>query len=282
MFTKAGIPFQTARKASVLKYGGYRRIYSCLKLIYGFGTYSDIRRWCDTFEIPLSESLYASFRSQCLAKRLSVHGALEAADAGNGWDPKIAAFGSRVRQHITRVGDDLAGLCLDKQLVRLLERLNIPMETGIDEFVSNIMTVIGTADSVNGVGALSRLVMKTDADLVNPKAQKVMLMSMHAAKGLEFPVVFVTGCEAGLIPYAPTGHQDADPDEERRLFYVAMTRARSHLFLTLARRRSIYGRSVDRVPSPFIKDIDRHLLRAQEDMKGKHPKPKQAQLGLFV
>jgi DNA helicase-2/ATP-dependent DNA helicase PcrA len=80
-------------------------------------------------------------------------------------------------------------------------------------------------------------------------------MTMHAAKGLEFPVVFVAGCEEGIVPYvaaADSAGEAADLEEERRLLYVAMTRARDHLFLTSAARRVIFGRSVNPSPSPFL------------------------------
>ncbi len=73
-------------------------------------------------------------------------------------------------------------------------------------------------------------------------AERVKLLSLHAAKGLEFPYVFIAGCEAGLIPWEPPGELAADPDEERRLFYVGLTRASRQIFLTWARQRTLWGR----------------------------------------
>jgi len=101
-----------------------------------------------------------------------------------------------------------------------------------------------------------------EAEARDPRARAVSLMTIHAAKGLEFPVVFVAGCEEGIIPYAEPadrGRGEADPDEERRLLYVAMTRARDHLFLTSASRRVIFGRSVNPGPSPFLQLLDESL-----------------------
>ena len=85
---------------------------------------------------------------------------------------------------------------------------------------------------------------------------------MHAAKGLEFPVVFIAGCEQGFIPFKPHGRSKlVDLAEERRLFYVAMTRAMVRLYLTRAKKRRIYGQTELRVLSPFVADIENQLKK---------------------
>jgi DNA helicase-2/ATP-dependent DNA helicase PcrA len=92
------------------------------------------------------------------------------------------------------------------------------------------------------------------------KIPGVTLMTVHAAKGLEFDAVFVTGLEEGLFPHEGMGgDEDRDEEEERRLFYVAITRAKKRLFLTLARIRRIYGTDFMSEPSQFIRDIDPDL-----------------------
>jgi len=187
-----------------------------------------------------------------------------------------------ISRQIKRWRDKLDRLPVDEQMARLLGCTKITTEKPVDEFISEFVAHVGPDDSDQGTGFLSGLAMQTDTDMVNRKAEKVSLLSMHAAKGLEFPVVFISGCETGLIPYAPVGRQSKDPDEERRLFYVAMTRAQSHLLLTWADRRHLYGRMTDQEPSPFVKDIDVHLRQAFESTKTKHQKQKPSQLGLFV
>lgn len=92
------------------------------------------------------------------------------------------------------------------------------------------------------------------------KKPGVTLMTVHAAKGLEFDAVFVTGLEEGLFPHEGMGeNEERDEEEERRLFYVAITRAKKRLFLTLARIRRIYGTDFFSEPSQFIRDIDGEL-----------------------
>ena len=93
-------------------------------------------------------------------------------------------------------------------------------------------------------GFLTAAALQSETDRYDERADRVVLMSLHAAKGLEFPVVFITGCEEGLLPYLPP-NRAADPAEERRLFYVGMTRARRRLILTHAARRLVFGKTVE-------------------------------------
>jgi len=105
--------------------------------------------------------------------------------------------------------------------------------------------------------------MSEQDSLAAPDAQRkptIALMTVHAAKGLEFDVVFVTGLEHGLFPSIRKDDGDRDPEEERRLFYVALTRARKNLFLTLAGSRLKYGSREHTYPSEFLTDIDQRLL----------------------
>lgn len=110
------------------------------------------------------------------------------------------------------------------------------------------------------------------------EGDRVALMSFHAAKGLEWPVVFVTGCEDGLIPLTIYG--DTDPDEECRLFYVALTRARECLILSRASRRTIRGRGLELPPSPFLERIPKDISEPLQRSPWK-PKNRQEQLSLF-
>ncbi|MCG8549457.1 MAG: UvrD-helicase domain-containing protein [Desulfobacterales bacterium] len=129
---------------------------------------------------------------------------------------------------------------------------------------------------------LDALRLDQDPDFLDKTVEKVSLMTMHAAKGLEFPVVFLSGCENGTIPFARDGKTVEDPDEERRLFYVAMTRAKEMLYLTYARKRRIFGREQQRTRSCFIDDIEKELARYEKGIKQvKKQKPKDIQMELF-
>ena len=106
-------------------------------------------------------------------------------------------------------------------------------------------------------------------------------MTMHAAKGLEFPVVFIAGCENGYLPFKRKDRYDTPVDEEKRLFYVAMTRAKERLYLTYSKKRSIYGKKEVRKISPFVEEIEERLKTYETSSPNKKkPKPS-AQLKLF-
>ena len=94
-------------------------------------------------------------------------------------------------------------------------------------------------------------------------------MTVHASKGLEFKYVFVTGLEAGLFPHARSNERETpeDREEERRLFYVALTRAKEKLFLSYADYRTIFGSRGINIPSQFISDIPENLLEMEKEEK---------------
>lgn len=117
-------------------------------------------------------------------------------------------------------------------------------------------------------GFLADAALAGDQDEMDRSEGKtgVTLMTVHAAKGLEFDTVFVTGLEEGLFPHEGMGNRDEerDEEEERRLFYVAVTRAKKRLILTLARMRRIYGTEYLSEPSSFLRDIDPLLVNYDE------------------
>lgn len=101
---------------------------------------------------------------------------------------------------------------------------------------------------------IDRAALVSDADEYDPDAA-VTLMTMHSAKGLEFEVVFIVGLEEGLFPHARSSHDAAELEEERRLCYVAITRAQKQLYLTHARSRRLHGEEVSTEPSRFLKEV---------------------------
>jgi superfamily I DNA/RNA helicase len=133
----------------------------------------------------------------------------------------------------------------------------------------------------------AELSLGAEVDTWDPRADRVSLLTLHAAKGLEFPVVFVVGCEDGLLPLRwGTGTAEADDasvEEERRLFFVGLTRAQSRVFLSHARKRSRNGKVRKVAPSPFLRDIEEALLerRKAEGMRSGRAAPAQQQLRLL-
>ena len=121
--------------------------------------------------------------------------------------------------------------------------------------------------------------LATDAEFREARADRVSLLTLHAAKGLEFPVVFITGLEDGVLPLYWNERDERTVAEERRLFYVGMTRAKDALILTRARQRFWRGRTQALAPSPFLRDIENELVRHHAD--GGRRKPQDRQLTLL-
>lgn len=111
-------------------------------------------------------------------------------------------------------------------------------------------------------GFLEEIALISDLDAVKEDGDAVTLMTMHAAKGLEFPVVFMVGCEEGIFPSSRAFFEPDQMEEERRLCYVGMTRAREELYLTYANGRMLYGTTQHNPPSRFLADIDGAALEA--------------------
>lgn len=126
-------------------------------------------------------------------------------------------------------------------------------------------------DAEEGVEALlENAALQSDQDELQKKEDNdaVRLMTIHAAKGLEFPYVFITGLEEGLFPHERLDTQGVDHEEERRLFYVALTRAEKKVFLTYAHVRMIFGQQRVNVPSSFLNDIKNEHVETESSLGG--------------
>ncbi|HKA74734.1 MAG TPA: UvrD-helicase domain-containing protein [Xanthobacteraceae bacterium] len=127
---------------------------------------------------------------------------------------------------------------------------------------------------------LDAVAVASEADFFEDRADSVSLLTLHAAKGLEFAVVFIVGLEDGLLPLHWGDPDDATIAEERRLFYVGMTRAKDSLFLSRALARHWRGRVRQLAPSPFLADIESELTKHQRNQHLRR-KPDDKQLKLF-
>ena len=125
----------------------------------------------------------------------------------------------------------------------------------------------------------TEIALGAEVDALDPRADAISLLTLHAAKGLEFEVVFLAGCERGLLPlWLPGADRGPDPAEERRLLFVGMTRARSHLLLSCAARRGRPGGPAEAGPSPFLAAIDPALLDRAAPPRPRRPAGRQLRL----
>jgi DNA helicase-2/ATP-dependent DNA helicase PcrA len=123
------------------------------------------------------------------------------------------------------------------------------------EFIAQMREYEREAEEPTLYGFLERIALQSDVDGYDPEKGAVSLMTVHTAKGLEFPWVFLTGLEERIFPHARSVDDDSAVEEERRLCYVAVTRARTHLFLSRVRRRRLSGQELPGIPSRFLREL---------------------------
>ena len=144
----------------------------------------------------------------------------------------------------------------ESRIQNLDEFLTVALEFE-DEYAENTL-----GDFLEGI------TLTTDLDNTDTSEDSVTLMTLHSAKGLEFPVVFLVGMEEGIFPGYKSIGEEKELEEERRLFYVGITRAKEYLYLTCARRRTIFGSTSYNQVSRFVKEIPKEVLEGYEDVFG--------------
>lgn len=136
-----------------------------------------------------------------------------------------------------------------------------------DERIENLKELLTVAKKYNNSEScsegmakfLEEIALLQDLDKIKNTDNKITLMTMHASKGLEFPIVFIVGLEEGLFPHSRTLINPSEIEEERRLCYVAITRAKEQLMLTFTKYRNIFGSTQANLPSRFLGEIPAHL-----------------------
>ena len=159
-----------------------------------------------------------------------------------------------------------------KQVIKkigYIDYLVLSYESDSEERLENIKELVNHAsgyDTSNPDGSLQGFLEEVsliaDIDKWDDAADTVTLMTLHAAKGLEFPVVFITGLEEGLLPHSQSKDSDDEIEEERRLCYVGITRAQKELFLTHTRHRTKLGQRTPCIPSRFLSEIPEDSIEA--------------------
>ena len=148
----------------------------------------------------------------------------------------------------------------------------------VRELKSSIVNYVENADTPTLSGFLEEIALYTDIEQYDQDADAVVMMTMHSAKGLEFPNVYVIGMEEGLFPGMRSIGDPEEMEEERRLCYVAITRAKKHLTLTCAKQRMLYGRTSVNRHSRFIEEIPPELVTGKKaELPKTYQKPAQPQ-----
>ena len=166
----------------------------------------------------------------------------------------------REQEETLELPDLYDAVCEKSQYIKVLEEKNDMESRGRIENVQELRSSIigfleGDPDIASLAGFLDSVALYTDLDDSVDSDNCVSLMTMHSAKGLEFPNVYVVGMEEGVFPSGRATGESEEMEEERRLCYVAMTRARERLTMTTARQRMLYGRTSNNMPSRFLEEL---------------------------
>jgi len=188
------------------------------------------------------------------------------------------AFPSRTTSALTGFAVLIGELVAQSHELSLVELLDEIMErTRYREYIlgkedgedrwENIMELRSVAREYDALAPeealdifLEKVSLVSDMDGLDEKADTVTLITLHQAKGLEFPVVFIVGMEEGILPHRKSFDDPGEMEEERRLCYVGITRARKQVYLLRSYRRSLFGSSSANLPSRFLQDISPHLI----------------------
>jgi uncharacterized protein (TIGR00375 family) len=286
VFDEAGIPYQIVSRKHVFKTKGVLELISLLKILEGSGSYADFERIINLTKTRINKQSLQIFKNWCYKNRFTISSAME-----NARRFPISGMSKQRQNRLCEFLDELlslkkktAGLKIDQKLIFLVEYTKlaeqIQSNPKTEEAINRLIEMSRTFDH-NIFDFFSMAALQSDTDTYTTGVEKVAFLTMHAAKGLEFPVVFVVGCENGYIPFKPFDNDPTDLDEERRLFFVAMTRAKERLYLTCAKKRKIYGKTEQRTLSPFVGEIEERLRTHEEHGLGKKKKDVHTQMKLF-
>src|SRR6266540_3681483 len=278
VFIRAGMPYKVVGGVRFYERREVRDALAYLRALANPDDMVSMRRILNTPRRGIGDRAQACVEALAAQEGISFGAALDRADAAPGMNPR--SLGA-IRDFLTLLTDvravsidgtpsEVLEAVLDKtSYVRDLEASRDPQDEGRVENLRELISVArefeearaGTDEAGDLDAFLEQVSLVSDADTVPDRSGGVVtLMTLHTAKGLEFPVVFLTGLEDGAFPHLRALSDPAELAEERRLAYVGITRARQRLFLSRAISRSSWGRPVWNPPSQFLDEIPGELV----------------------
>jgi DNA helicase-2/ATP-dependent DNA helicase PcrA len=238
------------------------------------------------------ERLGAQARARKLSLEEAMRGAAELDDLPRGAAPRFAEFLALVDRYRRRLRDDpldeVVAALVDEVGIREAARLSVQSAAAgarrtaaVDAFVDSVRRYVAREARPSLGAYLRRLALVARDDDGGPPSSTVTLTTLHAAKGLEWPIVFLCGLEEDLLPHAGMQGEAQNLPEERRLAYVGITRARERLYLTRAAQRIKRGRPVPRTPSRFLEDIPEEVLQVVDHTAAPKGPPGESERSFF-
>ncbi|MGI6036783.1 MAG: DNA helicase PcrA [Limnochordia bacterium] len=244
-----------------------------------------LRRIINTPTRGIGEATLARVEEYAFGENITLWGAILGAEAipelGTRARNALVAFRELVQELLAAVGSLSLSFLTQEVLVKTnylaqWEKDPTPEARARVENLQEFMTVVNQFEQENPgqdlTAFLEHLALVADVDTYDENADAVTLMSLHAAKGLEFPVVFLIGMEDGLFPHNRCFYEPDQLEEERRLCYVGITRAQERLYFTYTMTRTLYGRTTPSRLSQFVNEIPPELLQGSEGEERDRPR----------
>ena len=273
----AGIPYRIYGGLKFYDRKEIKDAIAYLKLIYNPDDSQSLRRIINVPKRAIGETTLKHLQDYADENDISLYMAIKDVDnistIKSGTATKLKDFATLVE----KLKEAQSRYSLPEFLSLILEKSGYLRElqaTGADEDVTrieNLQELVNVANEFepeeqdNELGEfLSQVSLVSDIDGMEEIANNVTLMTLHASKGLEFPIVFLAGCDEGIFPSARCSNSLSELEEERRLMYVGVTRAENKLYLTTAKRRQMWGEYKYYTPSRFLEEIPSTLVENEE------------------
>jgi len=270
---RSGLPYKLANGTRFYERSEVKDIISYIRVLYNQMDNASLLRIINVPPRGIGKVTLGRLVDSAGSLGMSFYEVIKEAARSDDFDltPKVR----RLLADFSELMDGLISLSQETNLLDLFDQL--VERIGYEEYLSghadgderwdNILelrTVIqeyGDLPAIEGMESfLERSALVSDIDGYDENADAITLITLHQAKGLEFPVVFISGVEEGLLPHARSFDDPAQLEEERRLFYVGITRAKRKLYLTYTRQRSIMSSSLSAIPSRYLSDIPEELV----------------------
>ncbi|PID98759.1 ATP-dependent DNA helicase PcrA [Candidatus Saccharibacteria bacterium] len=274
MFIRYGVPYRVVGGVRFYDRKEIKDLVAYLRLLYQPDDRASFERIANVPSRGVGAKSLQHFLAWMAAKRLSLSKALQHVSECGALTPKarqglqeLSDVLANLRGQVDELSPDIVVETLIKQL-DYLDYLDDKTPQG-ESRQENVRELAGVAQNYQELGLaafLEEVALISDLDTANLNDDAVTLMTLHSAKGLEFPIVFVVGLEESILPHSRALYDQSEMEEERRLMYVGMTRAREELYLLHALERSLYGGRQHNIPSRFLSEIDEAYVEATSVM----------------
>ena len=274
-FVRFGIPYKVVGGVRFYERAEIKDMLAYLRLLYQPQDMVSFRRVINVPTRGIGATTIKQFNAWQEANNLTLQEALERiyeAPITPRAQKAIADFAEMITK-LRAQSQTLPVATLLEQLIKITDYFKYLDDGTIqsESRVENVKELLSVAKAYSDVGLdsfLEEVALVSDIDSLDQNADAVTLMTLHAAKGLEFPVVFMSGMEESIFPHSRASFDQSEMEEERRLCYVGMTRAKEELYLTHADSRVLFGAIQHNPPSRFISEVDSEQLYLASNLPG--------------